>query len=202
MILNKLEFLMMNNPIRNFIQKHLEIKRLRKLSDLSPSKTILEIGCGTGHGSKLIKKSFQAKRIYAIDLDKRMISIARKRNKDDSITFEVQDAASLKFKNKSFDAVFDLAVMHHIPNWKKTLEELKRVLKHNGQLIMEDFSIETFSTVFGRFLKKILDHPYETMYKEEEIVNHLRRLGFKIIHHKRYFLFLRYFIIVAQRQGN
>lgn len=199
MKLNKIEFLLMNNPVRNFIQNHIEVKRLRKWSNLPPNKTVLEIGCGTGHGSKLIKKCFQAKRIYATDLDKRMIDIARKNNNDDSISFEVQNATKLKFKNNFFDAVFDLGVIHHIPNWKDCLKELKRILKPNGQLIIEDLSIETFSTSFGKLLKKSLDHPYNSMHKEDEFVGYLRKIGFKIKVHKKYSALIRYFIVVAQK---
>ncbi len=199
MKLNKFEFLLMNNTIRNFIQKHIEVKRLRVLSDLSPNKTVLEIGCGAGNGSKLIKKYFQTKRIYATDLDKRMIDIAKKNNKDGSISFEVQNATRLNFKNNYFDAVFDLGVIHHIQNWKTCLKELKRVLKPDGELIIEDLSIETFSTIFGKIMKKLLDHPYESMHKEEEFSEYLRKIGFKILVHKKYSTLIRYFIIVAKK---
>ena len=199
MKLNRIEFLLMNNSIRNLIQKHIEIKRLRKLSNLSPNKAVLEIGCGTGNGSKLIKKYFQTDRIYATDLDKRMIDIAKKKNKDDSISFEVQSATKLKYKNNNFDAIFDLGVIHHIPNWKDCLKELKRVLKPKGQLIIEDLSIETFSTTFGKLMKKVLDHPYKSMHKEDEFVEYLKKIGFKIVVHKKYSTLIRYFIVVAQK---
>ena len=198
MILNKFEFLAMNNPIRNAIQRHIEIKRIRKLSNLPPNKTVLEIGCGTGNGSKIIKEYFQTNKIYATDLDKRMITIAQKK-KDKTIVFEMQDATKLKYKNNTFDAVFDLGVIHHIPNWKTCLKELKRVLKPNGQLIIEDLSIETFSTFQGKLMKKVLDHPYTSMYKENELIKHLKKLNFKIIRHKRYSSLIKYFIIIAQK---
>jgi len=199
MKLNNIEFLLINNPIRNLIQKHIEIKRLRRLSNLSSNKIVLEIGCGTGNGSKLIKKYFQAKRIYATDLDKRMIDIAKKNNSDDSISFEVQDATKLKYKDNYFDAVFDSGVIHHIPNWKDCLKELQRVLKPKGQLIIEDLSIETFSTTFGKLMKKLLDHPYNSMYKEDEFVEYIKEIGFKILIHKRHLALIRYFIVVAQK---
>ena len=199
MKLNKLEFLLMNNSIRNLIQKHIEVRRLRKCSTLSPNKIVLEIGCGTGNGSKLIKKYFQAKSVYATDLDKKMIDIAKKRNKDNSISFEVQNATTLKYKDNYFDAVFDLGVIHHIPNWKDCLKELKRVLKPKGHLIIEDLSIETFSTPLGKLMKKSLDHPYHSMYKEDEFLQHLQKIGFKIVLHKKYTPLIRYFIVVAQK---
>ena len=145
------------------------------------------------------KKHFQTDRIYAIDLDKRMIDIAKKNNQDDSISFEVQSATKLKYKNNNFDAIFDLMVIHHIPNWKDCLKELKRVLKPKGQLIIEDLSIETFSTTFGKLMKKVLDHPYKSMHKEDEFVEYLKKIGFKIVVHKKYSTLMRYFIVIAQK---
>ena len=199
MRLNKVEFILMNNLVRNLIHKHIEIKRLKKFSTLPPNKTVLEIGCGTGNGSKLIKKYFQTKKICATDLDERMINITKRTNADDSITFEVQDATNLKYKNNSFDAVFGLGVIHHIPNWKDCLKELKRVLKTNGQLVIEDLSIETFLTPFGKLMKKVLEHPYTSMYKENELVKYLEKIGFKILVHKRYHPLIKYFVVVAQK---
>ncbi len=45
MIVNKLELLLMNNPLRAFIQDKLEAKRLRELSSLPTKGVVLEIGC-------------------------------------------------------------------------------------------------------------------------------------------------------------
>lgn len=201
MKLNPLEFLLINNSVRNLIQEHIEVKRLRKWSNLPPNQTVLEIGCGTGNSSQLIKKYFQAKMVYATDLDERMIDIAKKGNKDDSISFEVQNATKLKYKENYFDAVFDLGVIHHIPNWKDCLKELQRVLKPNGQLVIEDLSIETFSTPIGKLMKKSLDHPYNSMHKEDELVEYLKKIGFKILIHKKHSALIRYFIVVAQKEG-
>ena len=95
--------------------------------------------------------------------------------------------------------MFDLGVIHHIPNWKDCLKELKRVLKPNGQLIIEDLSIETFSTPFGKLMRKILSHPYNSMYKEREFAEYLSKLGFKIMIHKKYSQLINYFVIIAKK---
>jgi ubiquinone/menaquinone biosynthesis C-methylase UbiE len=199
MKLNKLEFLLMNNPLRNLIQKYIEMKRLRKFSNLKKNKVVLEIGCGSGNGSRLIKKYFHPKIIYATDLDERMILRAKKMNVDESIIFSVRSATALGFKSNSFDAIFDLGVIHHIPNWKDCLKELRRVLKPGGQLIIEDLSTETFSSPFGKIMKHTLDHPYSEMHNEKEFVECLRKLGFKIRVHKVYSTLIRYLIIIAEK---
>ncbi len=85
MRLNKIEFLAMNNPLRAIIQEKYELKILRNMTNIRNINCALEIGCGNGCGSRLIKKYFNPKNIVAIDLDEKMINIADKTNKDNSI---------------------------------------------------------------------------------------------------------------------
>ena len=200
MILNKFEFVSMNNPIRALVQEYIEIKELRRLSQLPTGLKVLEIGCGNGHGTRLIKKYFSPSEIQAIDLDPKMINIAKKSNNDSKTTFSVGDATKLPYKDKSFDAIFDFGIIHHIPNWKNCLSELKRVLKPGGQLLIEDLSIETFETTFGKLLKKVLAHPYSSMYKRSEFIQHLKSIGFTVSNYRlRYPLnAIQYFVVIAR----
>ena len=48
-------------------------------------------------------------------------------------------------------------------------------------------------------MRKILAHPYHTMYNESEFIEYLRKIGFKIKVKKRYKTGIRYFIVVAQK---
>lgn len=201
MLMNNLEFWFVNNPIRGLIQELIEIRKIRRLSQLPTNKIVLEIGCGNGYGTRLIKKYFKPKKITAIDLDKRMIDIAKRKHNDPIVSFEVGDAAKLAYQSNIFDAIFDFGIIHHIPNWKDCLRELKRVLKPGGQLIIEDLSIETFETFIGKVLKNVFDHPYELMYKREEFIDYLKMLGFKIEKYQVYYHvgLLKYFIVIASK---
>lgn len=200
MILNKFEFVSMNNPIRAFVQEHIEIKELRRLSQLPAGLKVLEIGCGNGWGAKLIKKYFNPSEIQATDLDPKMINIAKKKNKDSKVTFSVADATKLPFKDNSFDAIFDFGIIHHIPDWKICLRELKRVLRPGGQLLIEDLSIETFETPFGKLMKNVLAHPYSAMYKRSEFVSHLKSIGFTITNYRLHYPLntIQYFVVIAR----
>jgi len=184
MKLNKLEFLAMNNPIRAAIQEHYELPMLKNMITVNGIDKALEIGCGNGHGTKLIKKYFAPRNIVGIDLDERMIRIAKKRNTDQSISFLVMDAAKLNFPDKYFDAVFDFGMIHHIQNWKDCLKELKRVLNDNGKIILEDLSSDTFKTYLGRIMKLLSDHPYADMYSTEDFLSYMKSIGFEIINYK------------------
>ena len=92
---------------------------------------MLEIGCGSGYGTKLINKYFKPKKIYGIDLDEEMINLANK-NKLPNALFKVGGATKLDFKDNSLDGIFIFLVLHHIPNWKEALDEFYRVLKKGG----------------------------------------------------------------------
>ncbi len=202
MLMNKVEVFLMNNPIRRLIQSTLEVKRMKKLSELPGGMPlVLEIGCGSGHGTRLIKKHFLPEQIEAIDLDPKMIAVAKKRNRDALVSFNVGDAAKLDFKTSTFDAIFDFGIIHHIPNWHDCIKELYRVLKPGGYLILEDLSIETFSTPFGKFLRKILVHPYKEMFKRDEFITYLKKTGFKINKQVSYnpLGLIPYFVVIAKK---
>ncbi len=180
MKLNKLEFVLMNNPIRGLIQERHEIRILRNMTAITDIESALEIGCGNGHGTRLIRKYFRPKRIDAIDLDEKMIEIARKRNSDSSVQYHVMDASKLSFPDHAFDAIFDFGIIHHIPNWKDCISEMNRVLKDDGEAILEEPSTDTFNTPLGRLSKGLFDHPYDEMFSTTEFLDSLVDAGFEI----------------------
>ena len=180
MKLNYLEFLLVNNSIRAYVQERYELPILMSMVRSKAFDSVLELGCGNGNGTQLIRKYFNPRHITAIDLDEKMIQIAQETVPDGSTTFQVMDASKLDFPNESFDAIFDFSSIHHIPNWKNCIEELKRVLKVGGELILEEFSIDTFSGLPGRLYRLLLSHPYEYMFSTDEIVRHIEDVGFKI----------------------
>lgn len=179
MIMNKVEFWLMNNPVRSIIQRF-ETKRMRDMTTYTGGN-VLEIGCGQGVGTRLINKYFQPVNITAIDLDPKMIQCAKKKVTDANVTFQKGDVSKLTFKNSSFDAVFDYGILHHVKNWKEALNELHRVLKPGGEIIMEDLSVESFRIpIMGWLMRIFLDHPYDYMYRRDDFIQEAKKLGFTI----------------------
>lgn len=203
MKLNKFEFLLMNSPIRALVQEMHEVRILRDLTSMGTIERALEIGCGNGHGTKLIKKYFAPKFIDAIDLDERMIEIAKGRTHDPSIGYYVMDASKLDFPNETFDAIFDFGIIHHIPNWRDCISEMNRVLKPGGEVILEELSTETFNKFPGRLWKKLLDHPYDSMFSEAQFLHDLRAEGFVVAGFRQSYplMLIKQFSLVAKKQS-
>jgi len=170
----------MNNPIRGLIQKRLEAPRLRSLCK-GRTDSILEIGCGQGAGAKIIGDLFSPEKYVGIDLDSRMVERAKKKKHGlDNALFLQGDAARLPFTDSTFDLVIDFGIIHHVPEWREVLAEIHRTLNANGELFFEELPVETWERGIGKPLRGLLEHPYDEMFRQNEFVGELERLGFEV----------------------
>ncbi len=141
MRLSKFEFLAMNNPFHRWLQKHIEFRifknQLASCGITLESKVIMDAGCGSGHSTQLIINEFHPSHVVAFDYMPEQINLARKRKL--GVDFFVGDLTKLDPSDATFDAVFILRVLHHIPEWRKALFEVSRVLKPGGVMLVHEF---------------------------------------------------------------
>jgi len=170
MKLNWAERWVVNNPSRVFQQKA-ELHMLKKMRDLTPESTVMEIGCGRGAGAELILRRFQPHRLYAVDLDVEMIQkpIARLSSSEtQALSLYVGDITSIPFKSNTQDAVFGFGVLHHIPDWRAAIFEIARVLKKGGVYYLE----ELYPPLYQNFItKRILLHPEKDRFFSRNLKN-------------------------------
>lgn len=98
------------------------------------NKNVLDIGCGNGTDIKLFEK-IGAKSIYGIDCSKYMVSEAKKTVKEPKNIF-VSDIEKTNFKNNLFDIIVGRFSFHYLQKFDNAYNELSRILKHNGALIL------------------------------------------------------------------
>ena len=130
MKLNWAERWVVNNPIRVF-QQYIEVKWLRQMMPLKTGAIILEVGCGRGAGAKLIRRTFNPSQLHILDLDIKMIKGAKtylSGATKDIMMMYVGDSIDLPFKSDALDALFGFGFLHHVPNWRRALSEIARVL--------------------------------------------------------------------------
>lgn len=202
MKMNDFETLLMTfDPGRILYLKGI-VRELREISKLPTGKKILEIGCGNGIGTRLIEDIFKPSEFIATEYDESLVEIARSKNPDSKVRVEAGNAADLRFADGEFDAVIGLSVIHHIPNWEECLDEMQRVIKPGGLLIIKELSIDTFSTPFGRVARRFVKHPYDDMFRKDEFISYLEGKGFEILACRPHSMLglLTDFYLVAERK--
>lgn len=112
------------------------------LSNLSNGAKILDVGCGKGHLALAIARSGRS--CTSIDISDEEIYYARLNaiffNLDDRIDLQLQDARQMKFESQSFDAVVSAALFHHLIHPEMVLNEMLRVCKSPGKIIISDLN--------------------------------------------------------------
>lgn len=100
------------------------------------SKRVLEIGCGMANHA--LKMSKFTRRMIAGDLSYKSLEIAKKRLNEFNAKVDVinLDSENLCFHDEVFDRIYCLGVIHHTPQTEKAIEEIYRVLKHSGEVIL------------------------------------------------------------------
>ncbi len=176
MILNRTEFLLMNNPIRAALQRHVEARRFLRMGGAQHDARALEIGCGRGVGVELILDIFGAAAVDAFDLDPRMVALARRRLscRGPRVRLWVGDAAAINAPEAAYDAVFDFGIIHHVPNWRNVVVEVHRVLRPGGLLYAE----EPLAGVLNHpLMHRLFAHPVQDRFDASDFRSALRASG-------------------------
>jgi len=105
--------------------------------DAGNISSVLEIACGTGRVTRHLRKVLPASvRLFATDISSDMLSITKRQLNNNGIIFQVEDAQKLSFADNSFDVVICQFGMMFLPDKQKGFDELYRVLRPGGKLMI------------------------------------------------------------------
>ena len=98
----------------------------------------------------LIKKIFNPKEIYFVDMDRELVKMAKKNMKFFGFRKAIVingDIRHLPFPDEKFDIVIDFSTIDHLPfnDFKKTIKEVYRVLKKGGVYLMYHLNSDYFN---------------------------------------------------------
>ncbi len=102
---------------------------------------ILEIGCGTGFYTKLLKERFPASRIASLDISDEMVKIAKKRM--EKSLFFVADGEEIPVKRR-FSLITGSSCFQWFFNLRESLFQYKGILKEQGEISFSIFGNDTF----------------------------------------------------------
>ncbi len=119
------------------------------LSNLPADAKIIDIGCGRGHLSFAIARS--GRQCIAVDISDADMTAAGLNaiyfNLDKQIEFQIQDARQLQFEANSFDVVMTAAFFHHVDAPEPVLNEMLRVCRPGGRIVICDFNEKGFEFI-------------------------------------------------------
>lgn len=161
-------------------------KEIKDVLKLKGNEIILDIGGGTGRLAKYLSNSCQ--KIYVLDESIGMLS---KVKKSKTVVPVHGDALGTKFQNSSMDVVILSDVLHHIKNHTKLIEEISRVLKKNGNLVLLDFEKNHMKVRLLRAFEHLLFG--KLYFKTSQQVKDMIQKRFTITQfiHKQYYFIIK-----------
>lgn len=155
------------------------LKTMLDVIDRKP-KNILDYGCGTCLFYQGIKKRFNNSDYTGVDISQDMLNIAKKRY--GKIRLICGDCENLPIKKESFDFVIGRGILHHLPNPKKGVSEIQRVLKKDGYAVICDTTKNPIFAILRNISKKT-GHFSKThkSFKKTELHNLFKANNLKIV---------------------
>ncbi|TDC91289.1 methyltransferase domain-containing protein [Saccharopolyspora aridisoli] len=130
---------------------------------------VLDVGCGIG-GPALRTARRTGARVTGITVSESQIEQAKALAQDADLAgrldFRLADALNMPFRDGSFDAVFALESMMHMPDRPQVLGEIARVLRPGGRVVLTDF--------FERAPIPEVHRPFVDLLRESSLLSTVR----------------------------
>jgi ubiquinone/menaquinone biosynthesis methyltransferase len=129
---------------------------------LKGDETVLDLCCGTGKSTRAILPKITSGKIIGIDNSEQMLEHAREKFKEPissgKVEFKLMDAMQLDLPDNSVDAIFMAYGLRNMPDYTKCINNLHRILKPGGQLVIHDYSLA--EVWYARLLWKVLGYGF------------------------------------------
>ncbi|RSK26236.1 class I SAM-dependent methyltransferase [Bacillus sp. HMF5848] len=115
-------------------------EKIVSLLGLSKNDIVADLGAGNGFFTVPFAKSTE--RVYAVDIEPKMLELLKERMHEENIHNIVcieSDLEQIMLEDNSVDKAFTAFVMHEIPDMKKALAEFERIVKPGGQFMIVDW---------------------------------------------------------------
>ena len=108
------------------------------LDNLPKYSIIADVGCGNGKNIRYRSDLI----FFGNDICEELIEIAKTKDKTNRNSYIICNGDRLPYKSNTYDAVICIAVLHHVKNRKRFFDELLRILKPGGKLLVSVWAYE------------------------------------------------------------
>lgn len=160
------------------------------LVDFSASKHILEVGCGVGAQTEILRERFPKLRITGVDAAEAQIKRATKHLassiKSGQVKLTKADALALPFPDDSFDGCFITWFLEHVADPIAILKEANRTMRHGAviycnEVLNNSFFVHPYSPATLQYWFAFNDHQWNLKgdpYVGAKLGNYLQAAGF------------------------
>ncbi|DBA96041.1 TPA: hypothetical protein ACH3X1_001542 [Trebouxia sp. C0004] len=125
---------------KDFKQAKLDfVDQMLKWSGAKSPSRVLDVGCGIGGTTRILAKNFPDAKTQGITLSKSQVKRGTELAAEQGLnncSFQVMDALHMDFPDDTFDLVWACESGEHMPDKKLYIEEMTRVLKPGGTLVI------------------------------------------------------------------
>ena len=148
--------------------------------DIERDAYILDIGCGGGKTVERLAGIAPDGKIVGLDYSPDAVAVASKKNRslinERRVEIVHEAVSSMSFSNSTFDLVTAFESHYFWPDFRKDLREIRRVMKHNGQLLIVGAAYK--NEKFDRRNQRIVNAVEMTYLSIEEFREAVESVGF------------------------
>ncbi len=136
--------------LETFITNEIMTEHLHRYAmalQMSEGKNVLDIACGEGYGANLLASSSGV--VTAVDADPLTISRAKEKYRSPNIQFMTGSVLDIPVPDNSVDLVTCFETLEHLEEHEKMMQELKRVLKPDGLILISTPDKKIYSDIPG-----------------------------------------------------
>ena len=126
------------------------------LLEIQPKDDVLDLGCGTGHISRLIRAKTSGK-VVGVDPSDGMIEKAKERFSNQDISFHVCSAEQLDYQ-KEFDIIFCNSAFQWFVNPAKAIKACHNSLTINGKMAIQAPAKDDYCPNFLKAIDDVKNH--------------------------------------------
>ena len=127
-------------------------RRAVELASGLKSAKVLDVATGTGNIAIMLARKYNGYKITALDTNREMLAVAEEKSRGlKNVKYVHGSAESLGFAKSSFDVVITSFSLGAFDDLTKSLDEMKRVLRPGGRLIILDIN-KSHGKLFGELL--------------------------------------------------
>jgi len=157
------------------------------INNIGSAESVFDIGCGSGQFALLIAEFSNVKRIGGVEIDERLVNNARKLLAPYSgkvqIDFNAYDGSALPASIGTYDLIFLVDVLHHIPKKFQAgfLAKVYSLMRPGARFVLKDIDASSPFVLSNKMHDMVFAREIGNEWPYERAMKVTREIGFKVV---------------------